>query len=66
MIRRSILAPLRSLFSNGSSQGRIQPEVEGGGAICRVGAKNIVKSRRAGGAQKFYDLSSGKILWFFN
>ena len=46
-------------------QGRIQPRVEGGGAICRLGAKNVVKSKRAEGAQKSLSLYSGKILWFF-
>ena len=43
----------------------IQLEVERG-AICRVGAKNIVTSKRAKGAQKILGLYSGKILWFFN
>ena len=47
-----------------TSQGRIQPKVEGG-AICRVGAKNAVKSRRAEGVQKFLGLYSGKILGFY-
>ena len=32
-------------------QGQIQPEVEGG-ATCRMGAKNVGKSRRAKGVQK--------------
>ena len=36
---------------------QIQPEVERG-AICRVGAKNMVKSKRAEGAQKSLNLYS--------
>ena len=48
-----------------SIQGRIKLEVEGG-AICRVGAKHIVTSKRAKGAQKILGHYSGKILWFFN
>ena len=30
-----------------------------------MGARNVVKSKRAEGAQKSFGLSSGKILWFF-
>ena len=49
----------------GTWQRRIQLEVEGG-AICRVGAKNIVTRKRAEGAQKILGLRSRKFLWFFN
>ena len=44
-------------------QGRIQPKVEGG-AICRVGSKNIEKRKRAEGTKTCLGLSSGKILVF--
>ena len=57
----------RCVVLNHPNQGRIQPEVKGGGgAICRVGAKIIVKSKRAEGTQKFLGLYSGKILCFLN
>ena len=39
------------MIGNGTEQGRIQPEVEGGGAICRVCAKNIMKSKRTESAK---------------
>ena len=32
---------------HGTSQGRFQPKVEEGGSICRVGAKNILRGKRA-------------------
>ena len=36
-------------------QGRIQPEVEGGGGTtCRVGAKSTVKSKRADGGTEIF------------
>ena len=43
-------------------RGGSSPELKGGGAICRVGAKNTVKSKRAEGAQNFLRLNSGKVL----
>ena len=51
-------------IKNICSQGRIQPKVEGGGAICRVGTENITKSKRAEGAQKSLGLYSGKFSGF--
>ena len=45
-------------------QERIQHKVERG-AICRLGAKNTVKSKCAEGVQKLLGLYSGKIFWFF-
>ena len=44
----------------------MQPEVEGGGATCRVGAKSTVKSTLAEGAPKLLGPYSRKILLFFN
>ena len=48
------------------SRGGSSPKLKGGGAICRLGAKNVVKSKRAEGVQKFLGLYSGKIIWFFS
>ena len=42
------------------SEGRVQPEVEGG-----VGAKNIMKNKCTEGARKILGLQSKGILWFF-
>ena len=45
-------------------QGRIQPKVEGGGAICRVGARNVVKRKHTNGVQKFWGLFREKFSGF--
>ena len=48
-------------FPRLTDRGGSGPKLKGGGAICRVGAKNIVKSKRAEGAQKFWVLIQEKL-----
>ena len=47
----------------GFCRGGSSPKLKG--AICRVVAKNVVKSKRGEGWQKFLCLYSEKIIWFF-
>ena len=56
-----LLSGAESRVTSGSS-----PKLKEGEAICRMGAKNAGKNKRAEGAQKFLDPYSAKVLWFFN
>ena len=47
-----------------SYRGRSSPKL--GGTICRVGAKNVVKNKRAEGVQKFLGLIQEKFSGLFN